>query len=83
VGSLAGVADFARAVGAGLHARPLRVEAVRHGNQIGKLSTTKASSQLFSDGEGFFWRALARPVEYQPIPLRPAHPRRQPGFRRP
>ena len=59
LGTFASLADLSRGVRHGLRFSPPRLEGVSHVNELG---ARKQSAQLFSDGEAFFWRVLARPT---------------------
>jgi hypothetical protein len=65
-GSVSAIALIGDPLRAGLRWRPPPVQQVK---PISRLARMDQGDQLFSDGRGFFWRVLAKPVEYK-APLR-------------
>ncbi len=63
IGTLGPVTLFARSARLPVDFKAPRIESVAPTNE---LERDTRGGQLFSDGEGFFWSALAKPVEYQP-----------------
>jgi hypothetical protein len=70
VGAAAAVTNLRDSARAGLNFTPPPAATVRHTNELRRKSR---GGQLFSDGDAFFWRVLARPVEYQDVGSRPRH----------
>jgi hypothetical protein len=68
VGAGAAVTTLVDSGSRGLNFSPPPTSSVRHTNQLGRRTR---GGQLFSDGDAFFWRVLARPVEYQAVGARP------------
>ncbi|MCL5270151.1 MAG: hypothetical protein M1457_06295 [bacterium] len=62
VGGLAGFQYFLRGYTPGFHPKPTPLTATIHVDQMGPRDV---AAQLFSDGEGFFWRRLAKRAKYQ------------------
>jgi hypothetical protein len=73
VGAAAASTALVASVGRGLNLSPPPMSSVRHTNA---LKRTTRGGQLFSHGDAFFWRVLARPVEYQTVGSR----RKRGGF---
>ncbi len=63
VGTTSAVLLVARSVSLGLEMTPPDVSRVAPTNELERGSR---GGQLFSDGRSFFWRYLARSIEYQP-----------------
>jgi hypothetical protein len=68
VGTGAAVFTLRDSARRGLHFSPPRVANIKHANALERRSR---GGQLFSDGDAFFWRVLARPVELQKVGKRP------------
>jgi hypothetical protein len=62
VGAAAAVFSFRDSARLGLNFSPPPISSVQHVNELRRRSR---GAQLFSDGDAFFWRVLARPVEFQ------------------
>jgi hypothetical protein len=75
VGAAAAVTVLRDSARHGLNFSPPPISSVRHVNEPKRRSR---GGQLFSDGDAFFWRVLARPVELQKVG---ATPRRERGRR--
>jgi hypothetical protein len=63
IGSASSILLVARSVRMGLDMQPPPIHDVAPTNELERRSR---GGQLFSDGKGFFWTMLGRPVEYQP-----------------
>jgi hypothetical protein len=63
VGTAPALTIFGRSARIGLRGRPPSMAHVPATNEIDR---NVSGGQLFSDGRGFFWERLARPVIYQP-----------------
>jgi hypothetical protein len=63
VGTISPLTLVARSVGKGLDTSAPPIDRVAPTNELERRSR---GGQLFSDGEAFFWRVLARPIVYQP-----------------
>jgi hypothetical protein len=59
VGSIASLSDVARGLHHGLKPAGRSRNWIPHTNELGG-----PAAQLFSDGDAFFWRHLARPPKY-------------------
>lgn len=76
VGSASSLLLLARSVRLGIAFRVPPIEEVTPSNELERCSR---GGQLFSDGDDFFWRVLARPVVLQPnVPPEPTWKRRGP-----